>query len=436
MNSNKLFGFFRKAAEEEAELEVLNTITESIAEEQGEQKTVAGLDELQSESLTQAASEEQNDRAAELMKSVYRHFRAVGHKFYFKDQPDTVAFEVKGQRVVSKFRDERVAKAMVALSEAKGWKRIKISGDREFRRAVWLEASIRGIKSLGYQPTEQDLSELESIAEKSAKNHIEPVSGEPSAFQNAASEVTKQRTNSAQYAHSCESGHHSEIYKGQILGHGAAPYKNEPKNKDSYFVKLLTDQGEKVIWGVDLKRAMNKNPVQKGDRVTLEFKGNKEVTVDQKKYDQQGNFLGTETIATHRNEWEFQKISSQEKASTASGSRWPSYDSEFYEKSKVAQAVSPEICDIGLSKFSTPSSQQPNEQYKLVEAVADSLICRTIKNSEKRKMLKSSVQSRLNQLAESKKMPTIHMYDKNAPFRGAQRPTELPVAERNTERTR
>lgn len=487
---------------EESVLQIHNTVTDFTSEGQGEQQTVTCLDESQSEKLVQEASEEQKAHSAEVMKQIYRQFRMVGTKFYFKDQPDKVAFEVKGQRVVSKFSDERVAKAMVALSEARGWKTIKISGDREFCRAVWLEASTRGIKSLGYKPTEQDLSDLEILSEKQSKNHIDKAINEPQASRDTVPEIKKQHTS-------------SDVYQGEILVHGAAPYKHEPKNKDNYFVKLLTEQGEKVIWGIDLKRAMSERNVQKGDRVTLEFKGNKAVTVEQSKYDEQGKFLGKDMIDTHRNEWEFQKIGSQEKTAqsvpditdTCSPKSTPSINKQKLDTSTrvgrlldhgkapyqhdskneasyfvtlATEQGEKVIWGIDLERAINNSNAQKgdwvtlefegkksvtveqskydeqgkflaketiqahknewkiqkNEQYKVVEAVAEHLINSKIIDPEKRKTLKAAVDSRLSKLAESGKMPTIRMYDKNAPIRSSQQAQGQAVVERNTERTR
>ncbi|MEW9824883.1 MAG: LPD7 domain-containing protein (plasmid) [Candidatus Symbiodolus clandestinus] len=177
MKKNRFFGFFGQSDPEKIFSDAQNTI-----EVTGELEGTQFVHELGSEQiatdegskLSELAAERQKSRIAdELAKQVYHQFREVGNKFYFKDDPQKIAFEVRGRKLISSSQDERVAKAMVAVCQSKGWTRLKISGDREFCRQVWLEASLCNLKSVGYQPTKQDLAELEALSAKKSKNSIE-----------------------------------------------------------------------------------------------------------------------------------------------------------------------------------------------------------------------------------------------------------------------
>ena len=65
---------------------------------------------------------------------------------------------------------------------------------------------------------------------------------------------------------------------GVLVDHGVAPFENDPKNRDSYFVTLSFRDGEQsTIWGVDLARAMNEAQPKIGDRIGLEHKGSETV---------------------------------------------------------------------------------------------------------------------------------------------------------------
>lgn len=67
---------------------------------------------------------------------------------------------------------------------------------------------------------------------------------------------------------------------GVLVNHGEAPFENKPENRDSYFVTLETGDGKQsTIWGVDLKRAMEKAAPEIGARIGLEHKGSKPVTL-------------------------------------------------------------------------------------------------------------------------------------------------------------
>jgi Ti-type conjugative transfer relaxase TraA len=85
----------------------------------------------------------------------------------------------------------------------------------------------------------------------------------------------------------------SDRNAGRLVEHGTAPYQNDPKNRDSYFVTLENDRGQKhTIWGVDLERAMKgaERAPAIGDKIGLEHRGSEPVRLPD----------GTET---HRNAW-------------------------------------------------------------------------------------------------------------------------------------
>jgi len=65
---------------------------------------------------------------------------------------------------------------------------------------------------------------------------------------------------------------------GRLVEHGTAPYQNDPKNRDSYFVTLENDRGQKhTIWGADLERAMKEAAPEIGDKIGLEHRGSETV---------------------------------------------------------------------------------------------------------------------------------------------------------------
>lgn len=79
---------------------------------------------------------------------------------------------------------------------------------------------------------------------------------------------------------------------GRLVAHGKAPFENNPENRDSYFVTVANDNGQRqTIWGVDLERAVQEAAPKIGDRIALEQTGRQEVTLPD----------GTKA---HRNAWE------------------------------------------------------------------------------------------------------------------------------------
>lgn len=95
--------------------------------------------------------------------------------YYDKSDKDNIniAFEDRRSSLNTSRQDEKTIQAMLDLAESKGWSSIKLKGTEEFRQKVWLEASLRGIKIKGYEPTEKDKAEL--IAKQSVRiiNQVE-----------------------------------------------------------------------------------------------------------------------------------------------------------------------------------------------------------------------------------------------------------------------
>jgi hypothetical protein len=121
---------------------------------------------------SQIAAEREKARQSDLLLQVNQQFRAVGGKFYFKDRQDTVAFKDKGERMITASNEDRVAKAMATMADAKGWKTITVSGHPEFKQQVWMEARMRGIEVRGYKPNERDLLALEEYRDRQMRNNI------------------------------------------------------------------------------------------------------------------------------------------------------------------------------------------------------------------------------------------------------------------------
>jgi hypothetical protein len=63
---------------------------------------------------------------------------------------------------------------MVDVAEARNWRALRVSGNEDFKRMVWLEASVRGVKAVGYEPNPADLEVLRKEREARLVNRIEP----------------------------------------------------------------------------------------------------------------------------------------------------------------------------------------------------------------------------------------------------------------------
>lgn len=80
-------------------------------------------------------------------------------------------------------------------------------------------------------------------------------------------------------------GTHQHFTKasGEYLESGTANYKHDPKEKESFYVKLKTENNKEVeMWGVNLKESLEKANAKKGDDITVSITGREPVMVDNK----------------------------------------------------------------------------------------------------------------------------------------------------------
>lgn len=85
-----------------------------------------------------------------------------------------------------------------------------------------------------------------------------------------------------------------EGFSGTLKAMGTAPYQNDPRNRDSFFVTVETRNGEQTVWGAGLQAALERQEASPGSLVHLTVQGQKPVTV-----------IGADgkPVSAHRNLW-------------------------------------------------------------------------------------------------------------------------------------
>lgn len=241
-------------------------------------------------------------RAGSVPPAIAERFLRIDNKYYFPDR--TLAFVDRGTKLKASTHNREVIRSLVAIAQARGWDALAVSGTEEFRREVWREASLHGIEVSGHKPTEIEQLQLQRTL--STERRKQGLEREP--LEEQTPDATKppgQRTKSNRDP----SQQPSERIRGRLLDHGAAPYKFDTKGRLSYFVKLETDDGERVLWGVDLERALveSQSGVGIGDTAVVESRGAQRVKVKLPKRDAEGNLIGDEVVEKRRNSWRIEK---------------------------------------------------------------------------------------------------------------------------------
>lgn len=101
-----------------------------------------------------------------------------------------------------------------------------------------------------------------------------------------------------------------ELIIGRLKGHGPAPYQFRPKQDLSYYAKVETNRGMRVLWGKDLARAILEGETKPkfDDLIGARRRSREAVTVVNRTRDAHGNVLTQSEHHAHRTRWEVEKL--------------------------------------------------------------------------------------------------------------------------------
>jgi putative DNA primase/helicase len=94
------------------------------------------------------------------------------------------------------------------------------------------------------------------------------------------------------------------------MEHGRASYQFRAGDDPSYYLKVLTNQGERVLWGKDLERAVVRSAtqVQVGDLIGAQRIAREAVTVTERIRDGEGHIVRQSEHHAHRNRWRVETV--------------------------------------------------------------------------------------------------------------------------------
>ncbi len=95
-------------------------------------------------------------------------------EYRFRGDPSRIAFTESTFRLATGTNNPSVARSMVDVAQARNWHGLRVTGSKDFRRLVWMEATVRGVKAVGYEPNPSDLDLLKRERDARQTHHIEP----------------------------------------------------------------------------------------------------------------------------------------------------------------------------------------------------------------------------------------------------------------------
>lgn len=327
--------------------------------------------------LSKQSNELVGDRFSKLVpEKVKQKYVQVDDKYYYQGGKE-LAFEDKGQKLQTKQTSKDIAASLVDVAESRQWEKIKVKGDETFRRNVWSEASMRGIEVEGYKPSEVERAQIEKYKKENGIENKSRQSSDRNPTDNSVENSTSRNRDDFKIA--ATSPGSKGAFVGALVDHGQAKYMFKDDKEDSYYVKLKSEQGkEKILWGVDLERAIKASDARVGDKVEVENHGRKPITLERKIVDESGK-ESLKTIETHRNEWEVRHAISRTAKSEVVGASTPtSLDSASDKKAhknhdefKIAstspgsKAFAGELVDHGSAKYKNNEKNEDNYFVKV-----------------------------------------------------------------------
>jgi putative DNA primase/helicase len=185
------------------------------------------------------------------------------------------------------------------------------------------------------------------------------------------------------------------IVVGRLKDHGAANYQFRIDQDPSYYLRLLTDRGEKVLWGKDLKRAIESSSTQAqtGDVVGAQRVGRETVTITDRRRDPDGSVTSQSEHHAHRTRWRVEKVKF------------------FADRARLARQVRDEHADAREAVRAHPELKSTFLTVRAAEEFAD----RRIADPRDRERFLEFVRGAMaNSVKRGEPLPSVQIKDKPA----------------------
>jgi putative DNA primase/helicase len=197
---------------------------------------------------------------------------------------------------------------------------------------------------------------------------------------------------------------------GRLIEHGPAPYQFRAQEDLSYFAKVLTQKGERVLWGKDLERALSASATQpkNGDVIGARRVGRDAVTVMVRQRDAQGRVVSEDAQLAHRQRWVVEKVTF------------------FAERARLARRVRDAQTDVRSAVKSNPELMSTFLTLRGAQEIAE----RRIADPKDRERFVALVREAMaGSVKQGEPLPTVRLREQN-------KPAPTPPVKRRDEPTR
>jgi len=193
-----------------------------------------------------------------------------------------------------------------------------------------------------------------------------------------------------------------QLLIGRLKEHGAANYQFRVKEDLSYYVKVLTSRGERILWGKDLQRALQEAETQPkaGDLIGARRVRREAVTVTNRQRDAEGRVTAQEERHAHRTRWVVEKVAF------------------FVERARLARRLRDEQVDVKEAVRAHPELKSTFLSVRAAETFAE----RQIKDPKDRERFLDLIRGAMTgSIHKGEPLPSLRLKD------GAKRQDPAPA---------
>lgn len=183
-------------------------------------------------------------------------YRIQGASFALPD--GTPAFDAQRDRIRLRTDNVRAIADALLLTKARGWQAVAVVGTRAIQ-----------------EKTQTAARQANVVVEKN------PTEGRPPRDPDRSEDAGDPPSPRRRAPPRMPGRQPGDVVHGRLVDYGPAPYRFEPDERRSFYIRIETMTGPRDLWGTDLKRALEKSETQpqRGDPVGIQFRGTQTITL-------------------------------------------------------------------------------------------------------------------------------------------------------------
>lgn len=212
---------------------------------------------------------ERGDLPATLAKRYFTEEVRGATLLYAGAGAKTPAIRDEGGRLsTTESNNPAIARDMALIALHRGWSTIKVRGEDDFRREVWLEARTLGLEVKGWKPRQRDEQELAARQKTPSEPDRTGKAGSGRADDREPPTTPRERKGQIDRVDFAAG------VSAELVGLREEPYQHKKGGAPTPVLTIrLASGAEREIWGAKLPEALAKSGAKVGDQISIKKDG-------------------------------------------------------------------------------------------------------------------------------------------------------------------